>query len=121
MKKTKNIIVMVLVILLCFLTACENSNNSDMENIEEQLTGTWISQDSDNVYSKWTFYDGKYVVEMYVDEKKIDNTIVGTYFIGADSIQTITETGNTKGNIPYLFENGKLELIGANGTLTKDE
>ena len=93
-----------------------------MEQIDEQLTGTWISNDSDKVISKWTFYDGKYVVDTYVDGKKLDNSTVGTYSIGTDSIHTITsdQKKNVEGSIPFSFKNGKLILYGANGTLKKE-
>ena len=55
-------------ILLCLtfifmLAACGNkAEKSLVEQIDEQLTGTWVSYDSDIVMSKWTFFDGKYVV-----------------------------------------------------------
>ena len=117
------IFLILCLIFLIVLVACSNENKKTLvEQIDEQLAGTWISNDSDKVISKWTFYDGKYVVDTYVNGKKLDNSTVGTYSVGADSIHTITadQKKNVEGSIPFSFENGKLILYGANGTLKKE-
>lgn len=117
----------LIAINLVSLTACAKNNEpesekSKIECINEQLEGTWTSQDATNVYSKWTFYDGKYVVDTYVNGKKLDNSTVGTYFIGENSIHTLTsdQVNNVEGEIPFTYENGILILNGASGMVTKD-
>ena len=72
--------------------------------------------------SKWTFHNGMYVVDTYVNGNKIENSTVGTYAIGSDAIHTVTsdQKVNVEGSIPFTFENGKLVLNGAVGTLKKE-
>ena len=54
------------------LLACGKKNEKPLvEQIDEQLAGTWISYDSDTSISKWTFFEGKYVVDSYVDGRKL--------------------------------------------------
>ena len=111
-------------VFLLLLSACGSKEPEKplVEQIDEQLTGTWISYDSEIVYSKWTFYDGKYVAETYVNWERIPNSVVGMYSIGTEAIQTVTtdQTRNVEGSIPFTFENGKLILHGANGDLVKE-
>lgn len=94
-----------------------------VQQIDEQLTGTWISIDSDTVMSKWTFYDGRYVVDTYVNGEKIPNSGVGTYTIGSDAIHTVTtdQKNNVEGSIPFSYVDGKLMLHGSNGDLQKEK
>ena len=110
-------------VFLLLLSACGSKEPEKplVEQIDEQLTGTWISYDSVNVYSKWTFYDGKYVAETYVNGELIPNSVVGVYSIGTEAIKTVTtdQSRNVEGSIPFTFENGKLMLHGANGDLVK--
>jgi len=107
------------------LVACENRDTDRplVEQIDEQLVGTWISNDSDTVMSKWTFFEGKYVVDTYVNGKKIDNSTVGTYSIGTESIHTVTsdQKNNVEGSIGFSFNDGRLMLYGATGVLEKEE
>lgn len=115
---------MLTLAMLLALSACGSKEPEKplVEQIDEQLTGTWISYDSEIVYSKWTFYDGKYVAETYVNGEKIPNSVVGMYSIGTEAIQTVTtdQTRNVEGSIPFTFENGRLMLHGANGDLVKE-
>lgn len=123
--KKKNILFHVVCLAFIFLlAACGNKTDKPLvELVDEQLAGTWISYDADNVVSKWTFYDGKYVCDTYVDGEKLGNSTVGTYSIGTEAIHTITadQKKNVEGKIPFSFENHKLELHGANGDLQKEE
>ena len=100
----KGICIIYLLVLCLFLCACGKASveKSRVEQIDEQLSGTWVSYDSDTVVSKWTFYDGKYVVDTYIGGNKIGNSTVG-------------------GNIPFTFEDGRLMLNGATGTLEKEQ
>ena len=116
--------------VICFvfslmLVACGNQQTEKtlVEQIDEQLTGTWISNDSETVVSKWTFFDGKYVVDTYVNGKKLDNSTVGTYSIGTESIHTVTtdQKKNVEGSIPFTFKDGELVLHGVNGDLRKED
>lgn len=131
MKSTKKILALILcAVMLLSLCACgkasvEKTSAEEkplIEQIDEQLAGTWVSYNSDTVMSKWTFHDGKYVVDTYVDGNKIDNSTVGTYAIGSDAIHTLTadQKVNVEGSIPFTFENGILVLNGAVGTLEKE-
>jgi len=90
--------------------------------VNEQLTGTWISYDSDDMMSKWTFFNGNYVVDTYINGEKIDNSVVGTYAIGVDSIHTFTidQKNNVEGHIPFTFIDGNLQLHGATGDIQKE-
>ena len=121
----KGICIIYLLVLCLFLCACGKASveKSRVEQIDEQLSGTWVSYDSDTVVSKWTFHDGKYVVDTYVGGKKIGNSTVGTYSIGSKDIHTITsdQKENVEGNIPFTFEDGSLMLNGATGTLEKEQ
>ena len=125
--KTNKRTVMLLAICFVFvilLSSCGKKNEKPLvEQIDEQLAGTWVSYDSDTYVSKWTFYEGKYVVDTYVDGRKQDNSIVGTYSIGSEAIHTVTadQKRNVEGKISFTFDNGKLELHGANGDLIKEE
>ena len=94
---------------------------SRLEQIDEQLQGSWKSIDSDTVYSVWTFNNGRYVAEVYVNGTKIQNSVIGNYAIGTDSIHTVSidQEKNAEGSIPFTFEDGVLRLNGANGELTK--
>lgn len=131
MKSAKKILALILcAVMLLSLCACgkasvEKTSAEEkplVEQIDEQLAGTWVSYNSDTVMSKWTFHDGKYVVDTYVDGNKIDNSTVGTYAIGSDAIHTLTadQKVNVEGSIPFTFENGILVLNGAVGTLEKE-
>lgn len=131
MKSTKKILALILcAVMLLSLCACgkasvEKTSAEEkplVEQIDEQLAGTWVSYNSDTVMSKWTFHDGKYVVDTYVDGNKIDNSTVGTYTIGSDAIHTLTadQKITVEGSIPFTFENGILVLNGAVGTLEKE-
>ena len=131
MKSAKKILALILcAVMLLSLCACgkasvEKTSAEEkplVEQIDEQLAGTWVSYNSDTVMSKWTFHDGKYVVDTYVDGNKIDNSTVGTYTIGSDAIHTLTadQKVNVEGSIPFTFENGILVLNGAVGTLEKE-
>lgn len=131
MKSAKKILALILcAVMLLSLCACgkasvEKTSAEEkplIEQIDEQLAGTWVSYNSDTVMSKWTFHDGKYVVDTYVDGNKIDNSTVGTYAIGSDAIHTLTadQKVNVEGSIPFTFENGILVLNGAVGTLEKE-
>lgn len=118
------ILCMICLIFVVLLGACGKKTEKPLvEQIDEQLAGTWISYDSDKVISKWTFYDGNYVCDTYVDGKKLDNSSVGTYSIGSEAIHTITadQKRNVEGKIPFSFDNGKLELHGANGEVKKEK
>ena len=126
MKDTRRRLALLLIVVLmmslcaCGKTPIEKSN--EPEKLDEQLAGTWISQTSDTVVSKWTFHNGMYVVDTYVNGNKIENSTVGTYAIGSDAIHTVTsdQKVNVEGSIPFTFENGKLVLNGAVGTLKKE-
>lgn len=131
MKNTNRWLALLLtVFLMISLCACgkasvEKSNEPEKsltEQIDEQLAGTWVSYNSDTVMSKWTFHAGKYVVDTYVNGNKIENSTVGTYAIGSDAIHTVTsdQKVNVEGSIPFTFEDGKLVLNGAVGTLEKE-
>ena len=131
MKSAKKILALILcAVMLLSLCACgkasvEKTSAEEkplVEQIDEQLAGTWVSYNSDTVMSKWTFHDGKYVVDTYVDGNKIDNSTVGTYAIGSDAIHTLTadQKITVEGSIPFTFENGILVLNGAVGTLEKE-
>lgn len=131
MKSAKKILALILcaVMLLspcaCGKASVEKTSAEEkplVEQIDEQLAGTWVSYNSDTVMSKWTFHDGKYVVDTYVDGNKIDNSTVGTYAIGSDAIHTLTadQKITVEGSIPFTFENGILVLNGAVGTLEKE-
>lgn len=131
MKSAKKILALILcAVMLLSLCACgkasvEKTSAEEkplVEQIDEQLAGTWVSYNSDTVMSKWTFHDGKYVVDTYVDGNKIDNSTVGTYTIGSDAIHTLTadQKITVEGSIPFTFENGILVLNGAVGTLEKE-
>ena len=131
MKSAKKILALILcAVMLLSLCACgkasvEKTSAEEkplVEQIDEQLAGTWVSYNSDTVMSKWTFHDGKYVFDTYVDGNKIDNSTVGTYAIGSDAIHTLTadQKVNVEGSIPFTFENGILVLNGAVGTLEKE-
>ena len=131
MKSAKKVLALILcAVMLLSLCACgkasvEKTSAEEkplVEQIDEQLAGTWVSYNSDTVMSKWTFHDGKYVVDTYVDGNKIDNSTVGTYAIGSDAIHTLTadQKVNVEGSIPFTFENGILVLNGAVGTLEKE-
>ena len=102
----KGICIIYLLVLCLFLCACGKASieKSRVEQIDEQLSGTWVSYDSDTVVSKWTFYDG-------------------TYAIGSNDIHTVTsdQKENVEGNIPFTFEDGSLMLNGATGTLEKEQ
>ena len=58
----------------------------------------------------------------YVPAEKIDNASIGTYFIGTESIHTITadQKKNVEGSIPFSFKDGNLALHGATGDLKKN-
>ena len=115
---------MICLIFVVLLGACGKKTEKPLvEQIDEQLAGTWISYDSDQVISKWTFYDGNSVWDTYVDGKKLDNSSVGTYSIGSEAIHTITadQKRNVERKIPFSFDNGKLELHGANGEVKKEK
>ena len=104
------IVVFMMSLCACGKTPIEKSNEPEKsltEQIDEQLTGTWISQTSDTVVSRWTFYNGMYVVDPYVNGNKIENSTVGTYAIGSDAIHTVTsdQKVNVEGSIPFTFEN----------------
>ena len=119
------IVVFMMSLCACGKTPIEKSNEPEKsltEQIDEQLTGTWISQTSDTVVSRWTVYNGMYVVDTYVNGNKIENSTVGTYAIGSDAIHTITsdQKVNVEGSIPFTFNDGKLMLNGAVGTLEKE-
>lgn len=131
MKNTNRWLALLLtVFLMISLCACgkasvEKSNEPEKsltEQIDEQLAGTWVSYNSDTVMSKWTFHAGKYVVDTYVNGNKIENSTVGTYAIGSDAIHTVTsdQKVNVEGSIAFTFEDGKLVLNGAVGTLEKE-
>ena len=131
MKSAKKVLALILcAVMLLSLCACSKASVEKtsaeekplVEQIDEQLAGTWVSYNSDTVMSKWTFHDGKYVVDTYVDGNKIDNSTVGTYAIGSDAIHTLTadQKVNVEGSIPFTFENGILVLNGAVGTLEKE-
>lgn len=131
MKSAKKVLALILcAVMLLSLCACSKASVEKtsaeekplIEQIDEQLTGTWVSYNSDTVMSKWTFHDGKYVVDTYVDGNKIDNSTVGTYAIGSDAIHTLTadQKVTVEGSIPFTFENGILVLNGAVGTLEKE-
>ena len=135
----KKLISFIFTIILCLsLAACSESEavksdenlieSSDttktlVEQINDQLTGTWTSNSSDSVIQKWTFHDGKYVVDVYIDGELLDNSTVGTYSIGEAEIHTITidQKNNVEGSIPFTFKNGILVLHGASGDLTKEK
>ena len=122
-KRTVTLCLMGLVFVVLLVACGKKTEKPLVEQIDEQLAGTWISYDSDTVISKWTFYDGKYVCDTYVDGKKLDDSTVGTYSIGSEAIHTITadQKRNVEGKIPFSFDNGKLELHGANGEVKKEK
>lgn len=136
MKRTAYTIIVVC--LACvFLSGCSNKSitekegqksqiepiteqKNQIEQVEEQLQGTWTCIDDTDVYSKWSFSNGNYVCETYVNGKKIEHPDTGIYTIGPDAILTVN-LDNLEGSIPYVFDNGVLTLNGQNGsTLTKD-
>ena len=91
--------------------------------MEEQLQGTWTCIGNTDVYSKWSFLNGNYVCETYVNGEKLEGADIGTYVIGTDEILTITsdQDNSIEGSIPYFYENGVLTLKGQNGSiLAKD-
>ena len=68
MKDTRRRLALLLIVVLmmslcaCGKTPIEKSNEPEKsltEQIDEQLAGTWISQTSDTVVSKWTYNSGK--------------------------------------------------------------
>lgn len=103
-------------------TLVEGKAKSIPEQIDVQLQGIWISHSSDDVYSKWTFYNGNYVVDTYVSGNKLDNSTIGIYAIGSEAIHTITidQENAVEGHIPYTFTDNNLELHGATGDLVKE-
>ena len=125
------LVLSILVFTSCGKTSTENEqdnvaeehNKNVVEQIDEQLTGSWISYDADDFYCKWTFYNGNYVVESYLNGEKLDNPTIGTYFIGTESIHTITvdQQNNVEGAIPFTYKDGTLVLNGATGILEKIE
>ena len=126
MKYKKSIFILTVFLLSFFLLiACGNSNSEKtlVEQIDDQLTGTWISCSSDSVIQKYTFYDGRYIAEVYIDGQKIDNPTIGTYTIGTDAIHTVTidQANIVEGSIPFSYENDVLELIGHSGKLEKEK
>ena len=122
-KRTVTLCLICLVFVVLLVACVKKTEKPLVEQIDEQLAGTWISYDSDTDISKWTFYEGKYVVDSYVDGRKLDNSIVGTYSIGSEAIHTVTadQKRNVEGKIPFTFDNGKLELHGATGDLKKEK
>lgn len=122
-KKIATFLALCLTFAVLFVACGKKNEKPLVEQIDEQLAGTWISYDSDTDISKWTFYEGKYVVDSYVDGRKLDNSIVGTYSIGSEAIHTVTadQKRNVEGKIPFTFDNGKLELHGATGDLKKEK
>ena len=122
-KRTVTLCLICLVFVVLLVACGKKTEKPLVEQIDEQLAGTWISYDTDTDISKWTFYEGKYVVDSYVDGRKLDNSIVGTYSIGTEAIHTVTadQKRNVEGKIPFSFDNGKLELHGANGDLKKEK
>ena len=96
-----------------------SSENSvfDSEEVEALLQGDWISYDSDSVYSLWTFSDGNYVANTYVDGKQAGGATEGTYTIEADAIYTATtnQSNTVEGSIPYHIEDGALVLDPVSG------
>lgn len=122
-KKAAIFLALCLAFVVLFVACGKKNEKPLVEQIDEQLAGTWISYDSDTSISKWTFFEGKYVVDSYVDGRKLDNSSVGTYSIGSEAIHTVTadQKRNVEGKIPFSFDNGKLELHGANGDLKKEK
>ncbi len=134
---------LMVILLLCSisilaLSACGSSGSTDsieknaeenaveepeeemmqLEQIDAQLQGIWITEHSDSDFTEvWTFYNGSYVVDSYMDGEELENALIGTYAIGADAIHTVTvdQEKNVEGSIPYTFENGVLTLIPKSG------
>ena len=126
MKKT---IFLFLILAAVLLSACGKSaepqqpaeTKSEIQLVSEALEGSWKSIDRENIYSIWTFHNGQYVVETYIDGELLPNSTLGSYRIGTEAIHTMTEDQENKveGRIPYTFSDGVLELNGANGDLEK--
>ena len=135
----KIIALMLCAVMLLSLCACEKSeeapdtddsvltieeapvdNTEKTKVVDETQDENALLQSSDEF--KATAQIIVNVVDTYVNGNKIENSTVGTYAIGSDAIHTVTsdQKVNVEGSIPFTFENGKLVLNGAVGTLKKE-
>ncbi len=105
------------------ISPAQNESTASLNLIEHQLEGRWRSDDAENVYSIWTFHNGSFVVDTFVNGEKIENSTIGTYAIGTDAIHTviIDQENKVEGSIPFTIAEHTLVLCGANGTLSKEE
>lgn len=123
------LLILAIVFIGCGVVSASDSNQKTIEKsrielVNEQLQGTWISIDAENFYSKWSFLNGYYVCESYLDEKLMENPTLGVYVIGTEAIYTLTidQDNRVEGSIPYVFENGTLTLLPQNDAeITKDK
>ena len=122
---------LVLCLIISLLCCCSSKNNanqvtekSQIELVDEQLQGTWIAGEGTSYVEKYSFSDGNYVCETYVNGEKLENDTIGSYVVGTDAIHTLTsdQENNVEGSIPYTFENEVLSLFPQNGaTMYKDK
>ncbi len=94
--------------------------------IDKQLEGTWVTPTQSTAqgpyYDRYTFHNGNYVAEWYLNGELQKNPTIGTYVIGTEAIYTVTidQDNIVEGDIPFTFDNGTLELHGKSGELTKE-
>jgi hypothetical protein len=98
-------ITLIAVIMVITVGCGSDGDKNLLDLVDEQLQGTWVSYDSDTVYSEWSFHNGQYVVDTYVNGEKLNNSTVGTYTIGTDAIHTVTidQKENVEGSISYEY------------------
>ena len=72
-KRTVTLCLICLVFVVLLVACVKKTEKPLVEQIDEQLAGTWISYDSDTDISKWTFYEGKYVVDFEKAAAAIDS------------------------------------------------
>ncbi len=101
-------------------TTPTSTGQNKIRQIDEQLQGTWIDAETDNLVIKWTFNDGNYVIDIYVNGERRDNHMTGTYAIGAETIETVHSNG-VKGAIPYSIIDGILSLGEDDDPMYKEE
>ena len=129
----KVLVVILALVLVLSLAACGSGSKettksaspqateSELDQVDAQLQGKWKSIDSSTVYSIWTFTNGSYTVDTYVNGELLPNSTFGSYTIDNSAIHTVVESQEeqVEGSIPYTFSDGVLTLNGSNGGLTK--
>lgn len=102
----KCLMITLIAVIMVITVGCGSDGDKNLlDLVDEQLQGTWVSYDSDTVYSEWSFHNGQYVVDTYVNGEKLNNSTVGTYTIGTDAIHTVTidQKENVEGSISYEY------------------